>query len=237
MNEPRTDDPRPDAPRPDEFRTRPTPGEPSIGDQRIADVRTGDVRAGDLRIGDAERDEVMAALREHFAQGRLTSDELDERLESALRARTARDLQALTADLPGPHPADARPFLGTRADERPWHPWHHGSWPPAPWHHGPWHQHGPWGRPQWGWTSGPPAPWRHSHGFRPSRHGPWGPAFRHRHRHPPFPLFLLAALAIISVAAGTAWPLIIAVKVLLFGTIAFMVIRAIRHRGWSRRRG
>jgi len=53
-----------------------------------------------LRIGDAERDEVAAALREHYAAGRLTSEEFDERLEACLAARTAGDLQTLTLDLP-----------------------------------------------------------------------------------------------------------------------------------------
>jgi hypothetical protein len=56
----------------------------------------------DLRIGDAERDEVMTALREHFAQGRLTHAELDERLDGTLAARTAGDLRRVIADLPVP---------------------------------------------------------------------------------------------------------------------------------------
>ncbi|MGN9841842.1 DUF1707 domain-containing protein [Nonomuraea sp. H19] len=56
----------------------------------------------DLRIGDAEREQTMAALREHFAQGRLTHEELDERLDQTLTAKTARDLAKVTADLPGP---------------------------------------------------------------------------------------------------------------------------------------
>ncbi|NUP00122.1 MAG: DUF1707 domain-containing protein [Nonomuraea sp.] len=55
----------------------------------------------DLRIGDAEREQTMAALREHFAQGRLTHEELDERLDRALASKTARDLAQVTADLPG----------------------------------------------------------------------------------------------------------------------------------------
>ena len=38
----------------------------------------------DLRIGDAERDVAMAELREHFAAGRLTFDELTERIDAAL---------------------------------------------------------------------------------------------------------------------------------------------------------
>ncbi|MFB9838987.1 DUF1707 SHOCT-like domain-containing protein, partial [Actinoallomurus acaciae] len=58
--------------------------------------------AEQLRVGDAERDEVTTALHEHFAQGRLTREELDERLTAALSARTVGDLRAITRDLPGP---------------------------------------------------------------------------------------------------------------------------------------
>ncbi|MFC5829053.1 DUF1707 SHOCT-like domain-containing protein [Nonomuraea insulae] len=58
----------------------------------------------DLRIGDAEREHTMAALREHFAQGRLTHEELDERLDRSLAAKTAGDLTQVTADLPGQQP-------------------------------------------------------------------------------------------------------------------------------------
>ncbi|HEX4811656.1 MAG TPA: DUF1707 domain-containing protein [Nonomuraea sp.] len=71
----------------------------------------------DLRIGDAEREQTMAALREHFAQGRLTHDELDERLDQALAARTGRDLAQVTADLPG-HDAGPRHDLPGAYDWR-----------------------------------------------------------------------------------------------------------------------
>lgn len=54
----------------------------------------------ELRIGDAEREQVTNALHEHFAQGRLSQDELDERLDATLAAKTAGDLQPITADLP-----------------------------------------------------------------------------------------------------------------------------------------
>lgn len=57
--------------------------------------------AEELRIGDAEREKTMAALREHFALGRLDHEELDERLDRTLAAKTARDLAAVVADLPG----------------------------------------------------------------------------------------------------------------------------------------
>jgi hypothetical protein len=53
-----------------------------------------------LRVGDAERDEVAVALHDHFAQGRLTREELDERLDATLTAKTAGDLREVTRDLP-----------------------------------------------------------------------------------------------------------------------------------------
>jgi DNA-binding PadR family transcriptional regulator len=57
----------------------------------------------DLRISDADRDAAAAALGEHFAQGRLTADELHERLGLALGAVTLRDITRATQDLPWQH--------------------------------------------------------------------------------------------------------------------------------------
>ncbi|WP_067458050.1 DUF1707 SHOCT-like domain-containing protein [Actinomadura macra] len=56
----------------------------------------------EIRIGDTERDAVMVALHDHFAAGRLDRDELDERLGTALAAKTHGDLRGLVRDLPGP---------------------------------------------------------------------------------------------------------------------------------------
>ena len=56
----------------------------------------------DLRIGDAERDATMAQLRDHFVAGRLTFDELTERIDLALAAKTQRQIDGLMADLPRP---------------------------------------------------------------------------------------------------------------------------------------
>lgn len=53
-----------------------------------------------LRIGDAERDAGVAALGEHFAQGRLTRQEYDERSEALWSAKTRGDVAPLFADLP-----------------------------------------------------------------------------------------------------------------------------------------
>jgi hypothetical protein len=43
---------------------------------------------------------VAALLREHHAAGRLDADEVQERIDKALTAKTLGDLDALTADLP-----------------------------------------------------------------------------------------------------------------------------------------
>jgi hypothetical protein len=53
-----------------------------------------------IRASDADRDRVAALLREHHAAGRLTTDEVRERLDRALEARTLGDLDALMTDLP-----------------------------------------------------------------------------------------------------------------------------------------
>ncbi|HYB18788.1 MAG TPA: DUF1707 domain-containing protein [Streptosporangiaceae bacterium] len=64
----------------------------------------------DLRIGDAERDAAMAQLREHFVAGRLTFDELTERIDLALTAKTQGHINRLMADLPRPsRPARVEP--------------------------------------------------------------------------------------------------------------------------------
>lgn len=53
-----------------------------------------------LRIGDADREAAAEALREHFAQGRLTMEEFQHRLELVFAAKTDRDVAAITGDLP-----------------------------------------------------------------------------------------------------------------------------------------
>ena len=53
-----------------------------------------------LRASDAEREHHAELLREHAAQGRLTVDELDERLDRVYAARTLGDLAPVVADLP-----------------------------------------------------------------------------------------------------------------------------------------
>jgi hypothetical protein len=57
-----------------------------------------------MRASDADRDRVLDVLREAAAEGRLTPDELDERMGAALAARTLGELATLTADLPAGQP-------------------------------------------------------------------------------------------------------------------------------------
>ena len=61
-----------------------------------------------IRLSDADRDRGTARLHDHFAEGRLTPEELDERVTATLNAKTFGDLRRVMADLPGPAPAPAQ---------------------------------------------------------------------------------------------------------------------------------
>jgi hypothetical protein len=58
----------------------------------------------DLRASDEERERAAAEIRAHFAAGRLSEEELSERLDAVYKARTQGELHALSTDLP-PLPA------------------------------------------------------------------------------------------------------------------------------------
>ena len=59
----------------------------------------GPIAGGGMRASDRDRELVADVLNTAFADGRLTSEELDERLHQALAARTFDDLTPLTRDL------------------------------------------------------------------------------------------------------------------------------------------
>jgi hypothetical protein len=70
-----------------------------------------------IRVSDADRDHVAGGLRGHFAEGRLTREELDERISATLNAKTFGDLRRVTTDLPGPlrcRPRHRRAHCGPR---------------------------------------------------------------------------------------------------------------------------
>lgn len=72
-----------------------------------------DERTPNIRASDQERDATVQRLQVAFAEGRLADAEFDERMRSALAARTHADLDELLADLPAssvpiaPRPATA----------------------------------------------------------------------------------------------------------------------------------
>lgn len=69
----------------------------------------------ELRISDTDRDRAAEVLREAHAHGRITVDELDERLTSVYAAKTEADLVPVTRDLPatrGPAAAAMAPARG-----------------------------------------------------------------------------------------------------------------------------
>jgi Domain of unknown function (DUF1707) len=74
------------------------------GDERAAAAGS----PGRLRASHADRERVIEVLKDAFAQGRLTRDELDARAGRAFVSRTYAELAALTADIPA-GPAAARP--------------------------------------------------------------------------------------------------------------------------------
>ncbi|HEX3778210.1 MAG TPA: DUF1707 domain-containing protein [Pseudonocardiaceae bacterium] len=55
----------------------------------------------DLRASDADRERVAKILHDAMAEGRLTVDELDERLQTVYKSKTLGELVPVTADLPG----------------------------------------------------------------------------------------------------------------------------------------
>jgi Domain of unknown function (DUF1707) len=88
------------------------------GQQRAAGRPAPGPARQSVRIGDAERDTATAELGDHYAAGRLTLDELHERVTLALSARTRgqltrvmRDLPSLRRERPLPGPAPGEPLL------------------------------------------------------------------------------------------------------------------------------
>jgi hypothetical protein len=74
--------------------------------------------APQMRASNAERERVVAILQQAGVDGRLTLDEVDERVGSAYAATYRNELPALTEDLPAEEPAAARrgprPVLASR---------------------------------------------------------------------------------------------------------------------------
>ena len=67
---------------------------------------------GKIRASDADRDRVVELLNLAYSEGRLSKEEYDARLDSAVSARTFADLDLLVTDLPAAMPSMVPP--GTR---------------------------------------------------------------------------------------------------------------------------
>lgn len=76
-----------------------------------------------VRVGDADREAAAAQLRDHYADGRLTLEELNERLDQAFAAKTKADLNTVMRDLP--------PAAGVPSGGRAWQApgWQAPGWP------------------------------------------------------------------------------------------------------------
>ncbi len=199
-----------------------------------------------LRVGDAERDEVTSALHEHFAQGRLDREELDERLSSSLSAKTAGDLREVLRDLPGheaPGYVPARHHRGRYGPGLGW-PGAHGrrlgaygppgaveraSWGPAE------TSSGGRGAVTYGRGSWSPGPY----GWRPGSHGPapWGPGALAYGPRRGRPVGLVLIPVVIAAAVTGAW-VIFPFFALVWFAGAFLRMRSGRrwHQAAPRRR-
>jgi Flp pilus assembly protein TadB len=57
-------------------------------------------KVGSLRASDADREEIVARLHKAATEGRIASEELEQRVSAALKARTYSELDATVVDLP-----------------------------------------------------------------------------------------------------------------------------------------
>ena len=91
-----------------------------------------EVARSELRASHDDRDRVVELLRVSAGDGRLTAEELDERLELAMTARTYGELAKLVADLPAAGSVAAAPALRAkdvmRIDCRSAHARREGHW-------------------------------------------------------------------------------------------------------------
>jgi hypothetical protein len=67
-----------------------------------------DTKSNGVRASDAERQATAELLKRHHTEGRLDTDELEERLARCYAAKTRGELDALTTDLPRPERAYSR---------------------------------------------------------------------------------------------------------------------------------
>lgn len=85
----------------------------------MADEDRRELARSELRASHEDRDKVVEMLRISAGDGRLTADELDQRLELALGARTYGELAKLVADLPATGAGPVQPAAAAAAVAKP----------------------------------------------------------------------------------------------------------------------
>ncbi len=70
-----------------------------MADSSTEPTGVGPIAGGNLRASDSDRDRVATVLSTAYAEGRITKDEHDERLDQVMRARTFDELLPITNDL------------------------------------------------------------------------------------------------------------------------------------------
>jgi|GEM_PF-3313765 hypothetical protein len=91
--------------------------DPRYGSDQLGASEAGVATSVAIRASDADREQAAEALRQHFAQGRLDTEELETRLRCCYGATTVDELRAMAADLPGGtacRPADGPAWLDLR---------------------------------------------------------------------------------------------------------------------------
>lgn len=83
----------------------------------IEPTNVGPIAGGNLRASDADREQVATVLSTAYAEGRLTREEHDERLEQLLRAKTFDELVPITYDLVPYAPAAPAPVATVQTNE------------------------------------------------------------------------------------------------------------------------
>src|SRR5215210_6058776 len=81
-----------------------------MSDARPEPSNVGPIAGGDLHASDADREQVATVLNTAYAEGRLSRDEHDQRLDQLMAAKTFDDLIPITHDLV---------VVGPREDRRP----------------------------------------------------------------------------------------------------------------------
>lgn len=177
-----------------------------------------------IRTAEADRERVAGRLREHYADGRLSAEEFEERLAAALSATTFADLRQTLADLPEPEamygPGGAQEAAAEARSGR-----RHGrdqdeSWAGRRRWGGPGSGGPGWPGPGWGGPGWAGAHWA-GPGWRGSRRGR---AFR---RGPRILPLLLIALILALVIPGLGWLFVAFLKVMLVLWLVFLLAGAV----------